>query len=254
VRHCWGPAVAPQLLKLGLNTQSDTAQNAHSQLLETQKNLKHLRRRYQKLHKDHHNLIGEFCGSESSIVLSGEFKCLLQFFLVFWVMFPWAAYLTNICHFWILATLWEQCTCTSAGDLFISHQLFVNVTQVAGITSVYFLKRLRLIVVFPELVYTGRSDKWLVSVYGQSVSFSASSAQVHEFWESVTVTRQTFEQCTWVQMFGRWIIHWNSATVIHLTLCTVHSYWHCCQIHKSWEPGFLEVWPSRLNEHGHSLL
>ena len=83
VRHCWGAAVAPQLLNLGLNTQSDTTQKVHLQLLETQKNLKHLRRRYQKLHKDHHNLIGEFCVSESSIILSGESENLLQLFLWF---------------------------------------------------------------------------------------------------------------------------------------------------------------------------
>jgi len=83
VRHCWGAAVAPQLLNLGLNTQSDTAQKANLQLLETQKNLKHLRRRYQKLHKDHHNLIGGFCMCESSIIPSGEFENLLQLFLGF---------------------------------------------------------------------------------------------------------------------------------------------------------------------------
>jgi hypothetical protein len=83
VRHCWGAAVAPQLLNLGLNYQSDTAQKAHLQLLETQKNLKHLRRRYQKLHKDHHNLIGEFCMSESNIILSVEYEHLRQLFLGF---------------------------------------------------------------------------------------------------------------------------------------------------------------------------
>jgi hypothetical protein len=61
VRHSWGPAVAPQLLKLGLEAQCDAANKACAQLLEANKNLKQLKRRYQKLYRDHHNLIGEFC-------------------------------------------------------------------------------------------------------------------------------------------------------------------------------------------------
>lgn len=82
VRHSWGAAVAPQLLNTGLNIQSDTAQKAHLQLLETQKNLKYLRRRYQKLNKDHHKLIGEFSVFGSSIILPRELERMLHLFLV----------------------------------------------------------------------------------------------------------------------------------------------------------------------------
>jgi hypothetical protein len=69
-KHSWGTVAAPQLLlKLGLKTQRDTTHISHSQLLEAHKNFKQLKRRYQKLHKDHHNLIGEFCLSGSNVHL-----------------------------------------------------------------------------------------------------------------------------------------------------------------------------------------
>jgi hypothetical protein len=75
-------------------------------------------------------------------------------------MFSCVAYLKNVCHFRILLlTLWEECTRTSTVHLSILHQLFTNVTQVKGITSVYFLIRPRLFIVFPQLVYTLQADK-----------------------------------------------------------------------------------------------
>jgi hypothetical protein len=140
-------------------------------------------------------------------------------------MFPWVAYLTDIYQFWTLAALWEQCT----GNLFISHQLFLNVTQVTGITSVHFLIGSRLIIVFPQLVYSGWADKWCVRVCVcmDSQYHSAHDVpEVCELWASVIMARQTFEECTWVRMFVRWNICWNSVTLIRMTPCTVNSYWH----------------------------
>ncbi|KAJ9591199.1 hypothetical protein L9F63_002270 [Diploptera punctata] len=71
IEHSWGSTVAPQLLQLGLVHRCSTAQKSHAQLLETHKHFKLLKRRYQKLHKDHHNLIGiaaELTGAlESSV-------------------------------------------------------------------------------------------------------------------------------------------------------------------------------------------
>ncbi|XP_069681051.1 lisH domain-containing protein ARMC9-like isoform X2 [Periplaneta americana] len=68
VGHCWGAGVAPRLLQLSL---VDGVHKSHSQLLEAHKNYKQLKRRYQKLHRDHHNLIGiaaELTGAlESSV-------------------------------------------------------------------------------------------------------------------------------------------------------------------------------------------
>ncbi|PNF30854.1 LisH domain-containing protein ARMC9, partial [Cryptotermes secundus] len=58
VNHSWGSAVAPRLLKLGLEAQCNTAHKAYAQLLEANRNLKQLKRRYQRLYKDHHNLLG----------------------------------------------------------------------------------------------------------------------------------------------------------------------------------------------------
>jgi hypothetical protein len=68
VEHCWGTVATPQLLKLGLKAQCDTTHISHSQLLESHKNLKQLKRRYQKLQKDHHNLIGELHVLGSNVV------------------------------------------------------------------------------------------------------------------------------------------------------------------------------------------
>jgi len=59
------------------------------------------------------------------------------------MVFPCMAYSKNVCHVWILITFWEQCTCTSTVHWSILHQLFVIGTQVKGITSVYFLIRLK---------------------------------------------------------------------------------------------------------------
>lgn len=38
-------------------------------------------------------------------------------------------HLTNICHLWIVATLWEWCSCIDIGYLCVSHQLSVNVAS-----------------------------------------------------------------------------------------------------------------------------
>ncbi|PSN46182.1 LisH domain-containing protein ARMC9 [Blattella germanica] len=58
IEHSWGPTVAPRLLQMGLESQCNLIPKSYSQLLETHKHFKHLKSRYQKLHKDHHKLIG----------------------------------------------------------------------------------------------------------------------------------------------------------------------------------------------------
>ena len=45
-------------------------------------------------------------------------------------------YLSNIYHLWILATLWERCTCIHTGHLPISHRLSVNMTQLKEMINV----------------------------------------------------------------------------------------------------------------------
>ena len=53
--------------------------------------------------------------------------------------FPWLVYLKNICHLWVLATLWELCAGTNISPLSVSHQLSVSVAQATGITSVFYI-------------------------------------------------------------------------------------------------------------------
>jgi hypothetical protein len=65
VRHSWGPAVAPRLLKLAVEAQRDAAYKANGQLLEVNRQLAQLKQSYQRLYKDHQNLIGEFRMSSS---------------------------------------------------------------------------------------------------------------------------------------------------------------------------------------------
>jgi hypothetical protein len=57
--------VAPRLFKLGVEAQCDAACKACGQLLEANKKLGQLKQGYQRLYKDHHNLIGELCMSSS---------------------------------------------------------------------------------------------------------------------------------------------------------------------------------------------
>ncbi|XP_021928182.1 lisH domain-containing protein ARMC9-like isoform X3 [Zootermopsis nevadensis] len=57
VDQSWGKVVAPQILKLVLESRCDSTRGSHSRFLEAH-NFKKLKQRYQKLQKDHHNLIG----------------------------------------------------------------------------------------------------------------------------------------------------------------------------------------------------
>lgn len=51
---------------------------------------------------------------------------------------------------------------------------------------------------------------------------------------AIMVTTQTFGKCAWLRMFAKQTSH-GCSIIIHLAPCTVHNYWHICQIHWSWE-------------------
>jgi hypothetical protein len=85
--------------------------------------------------------------------------------------FPRLVHFYKICYLFILATSWDQCTCTDIGYLCVSHRLSAIATKAKGITCDCFIPTTR--------VYL--TSRQMTCVCGQS--FDTSSDKVDESLE-----------------------------------------------------------------------
>jgi len=69
-----------------------------------------------------------------------------------------------------------------------------------------------------------KSVVWTIGIIWYIASPSAQVIRMHSQWPGNIKVR----------MFAKQSSH-ESSTIIYLAPCTMHSYWHVCQIHLSWE-------------------
>jgi hypothetical protein len=100
--------------------------------------------------------------------------------------YPCLLYLTYICHLWIPAMVWGQCTCTNIGQLSFSHWLSVNVTQVKGIASVSFYVSGWIFFAFPWHFFVldkQVSDLCMEDIYNHELHQVVRVAEVQGSWQ-----------------------------------------------------------------------
>jgi len=135
-------------------------------------------------------------------------------------MFPWLVYLTNICHLWMLAILYEQSTCTDIDHLSTSEWLQCdkndrNLMETCCITMTCLWLTSRLV-----------SCEWTVSLI--MLSGHVVRLGEHYSWQVC------LNMYAWPNQEGVGRV-WQ---VIHGAACALHSYWNICQERHLWECGF----------------
>jgi len=98
--------------------------------------------------------------------------------------FPLLVHLAHNRHMLILATWWEQWTCTNIGHLSFSHRSSEIVTHVNTSTIFYLRIKFKLFS-FPRLVYNWQADKYVVCVCVSVWTISI----IHIPWPSTRIVR-----------------------------------------------------------------
>ena len=113
-------------------------------------------------------------------------------------------YLTNVCHLWVFATWHEWSAAGSTSHCSVCHRLLsVHGKCHTGQRNHHssLVSKARLVVAFPRLAYT-----WIVvtsSVVSNIQYVERGVLQYTNCGNNITMTRQTFDKCTRVQMFAR---------------------------------------------------
>jgi len=136
-------------------------------------------------------------------------------------MFPWLVYLTNICHLWMLAILYEQSTSTNIGHLSATSEWLqwdksqLNLIETCRVPMTCLCLTVRWV-----------SCEW-------TVSFIILSGWVFRLWE-----HYNWQVCLNVYVWPNQEGVGRVWQVIHGAACAVHSYWNVCQGHNLRECGF----------------
>lgn len=129
--------------------------------------------------------------------------------------------------------LWECCTYAHIGRLFI-FQLSVNVTQAVRVALLH-AYRVKACCCSP-MVGLYMTSIQVTCVW--TVALHVWNGQVHELWEPITLTGQTFGLCTWIRIFARQASGGNSIIIADLAPRTVRLIVHCLNI-QLWGAAFL---------------
>lgn len=135
--------------------------------------------------------------------------------------------------------LWDCCTYAHIRRLFI-FQLSVNLTQAVGVALLH-AYQVKACCCIP-MIGLYMTSRQVTCVW--TVALHMRNGQVHESWEPVTLTGQTFGLCIWIWIFAREASCGNSMIIANLAPCTVQLIVHCLNI-QCWGCGFSAL-PDRV--------